>query len=129
MRLTNKELKQYRFHRAQDRRYAKKISDNTYPTSDIVQAGEPGRHLSIHGLANTPQMREWARRRDSHQERCMEIERFIDGIEDDVTRSIFEIRYLVGGYMPTWEEVAARIGGGNSGDGVRMAVARYLKEH
>ena len=49
----------------------------------------------------------------------------IDGIEDSLIRQIFTLRYI-GGYH--WTQIAMRIGGGNTPDGVRMLHNRYLKK-
>ncbi|MEA4927560.1 MAG: RNA polymerase subunit sigma-24 [Candidatus Limiplasma sp.] len=51
------------------------------------------------------------------------IERFIDSIEDSLTRTILEERYIRGG---SWAQVATTVGGTNSSDGVRMIARRYL---
>ena len=56
-----------------------------------------------------------------------EIRAFIDSIEDNRTKVIFKLRFLCG-YK--WEAVAVMIGGGNSGEAVRMVCYRYLlKDH
>ena len=54
-----------------------------------------------------------------------EIENFIDNIEDSLTRRIFRLRFVEG---KNWVQVAVRIGGDNTPDGVRMAVKRYLQK-
>ena len=53
------------------------------------------------------------------------LERYIAGIEDSFLRQVFTYRFVNG--LP-WKQVAACIGGGNSGDGCRMMVTRYLEE-
>lgn len=52
------------------------------------------------------------------------VEKFISSITDSHTRRIIRFRF-VDGY--SWNEVADRIGGGNTEDGVRMTYERYLK--
>ena len=54
------------------------------------------------------------------------LERYISGIDDSLTRQIFTYRFVNG--LP-WEQVAACIGGGNTGDGCRKAVRRYLERN
>ena len=54
------------------------------------------------------------------------LERYIAGIEDSFLRQVFTYRFVNG--LP-WRQVAACIGGGNSGDGCRMMVTRYLEEN
>lgn len=52
------------------------------------------------------------------------IEDFIYGIENSLTRQIFELRYIKG---KSWERIALELGGGNTADGVRMAQVRYFE--
>lgn len=53
------------------------------------------------------------------------LEEYIMTIPDSLTRQIFEYRFVNG--LP-WSQVAANIGGGNSDEGVRIRVYRYLKD-
>lgn len=52
------------------------------------------------------------------------LERYIAGIDDSFLRQVFTYRFISG--LP-WRQVAARIGGGNTEDGCRKAVKRYLE--
>lgn len=52
------------------------------------------------------------------------LERYISGIEDSLLRQVMTYRFISG--LP-WQQVAACVGGGNTGDGCRMAVKRYLE--
>jgi hypothetical protein len=54
------------------------------------------------------------------------LERYISGIDDSLTRQIFTYRFVNG--LP-WVQVAACIGGGNTPDGCRMTVRRYLNRN
>lgn len=51
---------------------------------------------------------------------------YIARIDDALTRRIFELRYIE---KCSWEQVAGRIGGGNTPESVRKRHTRYLKEH
>ena len=62
----------------------------------------------------------WLRRRKEA------IDDFIDGIEDSLTRRIFEKMYIEGDTKPTWVKVAMEIGGGNTQDGIRKIHDRFL---
>ena len=60
--------------------------------------------------------------------RCSEAKdranRFIDSIEDSLTRQIFHYRFVKN---MTWKKVAFMTGGYNSEEGVRKIAERYLK--
>nr|DAD79260.1 MAG TPA: Protein of unknown function (DUF722) [Myoviridae sp. ctRPH1] len=53
------------------------------------------------------------------------LERYIAEVPDSLTRQIFALRFIDG---LSWYKVAARVGGGNTEDSVRMRVNRYLEE-
>lgn len=53
----------------------------------------------------------------------VEVQNFIDGIEDSLTRQVIINRY-VNGY--SWIKVAEVIGGDNTPDGVRMLAKRFI---
>lgn len=67
---------------------------------------------------------------ERHIERCWDelcvLNRYIENIEDSMMRQIFTYRYVSG---LTWYQVAMRLGGGNTDDGVRKAHDRYLKKN
>lgn len=50
--------------------------------------------------------------------------KYIENIDDSLIRQIITLRHLNG---LTWEQVAARIGGNNTADSVRMMHDRFLK--
>lgn len=52
------------------------------------------------------------------------LERYIREIPDSLTRAIFELRFME---RLSWDQVAARVGGGNSLSGVKKRCYRYLK--
>lgn len=52
------------------------------------------------------------------------LERWINAIPDTLTREIFLLRFAE---CMSWVQVAVAIGGGNSVDGIRQRVYRYLK--
>lgn len=56
-----------------------------------------------------------------------EIMRYIAGVEDALVRRLLYMRYLE---CRSWASVARRLGGGNTPDGCRMMVKRWLeKDH
>lgn len=52
------------------------------------------------------------------------LERYIREIPDSLTRAIFELRFME---CLSWDQVAVRVGGGNSLGGVKKRCYRYLK--
>ena len=54
------------------------------------------------------------------------LERYIAGIDDSLLRQIFTYRFVNG--LP-WLQVALCVGGGNTPDGCRMAVKRFLRNN
>lgn len=62
-------------------------------------------------------------------QRCLyersRLEQYISGIEDSRLRQIFIHRFVEG---LSWRQVADRVGGGNTGDGCRKAVIRYVRK-
>ncbi len=53
------------------------------------------------------------------------LNRYIANVPDSLTRQIMALRFVNG---MSWNQVAMRVGGGNTADGVRMLVNRYLKK-
>ena len=53
------------------------------------------------------------------------LERYIAEIPDSLTRQIFQLRFING---LTWMQIAFSVGGGNTEEGVRKRVYRYLEQ-
>lgn len=53
------------------------------------------------------------------------LERYIAEISDSLTRQIFQLRFING---LTWVQIAFSVGGGNTEEGVRKRVYRYLEQ-
>lgn len=53
-----------------------------------------------------------------------EINKYVENIDDSLIRQIIILRHVNG---LTWDQVAAHIGGGNTGDSVRKMHDRFLK--
>lgn len=51
------------------------------------------------------------------------LERYIATIPDSLTRQIFTLRFI---YCYSWSRIALSVGGGNTEEGVRKRVYRYL---
>lgn len=67
---------------------------------------------------------------EAKHKRCIlerdRLERYISSIDDSFIRQIFTCRFVSG--LP-WEQVAACVGGGNTGDNCRMTATRYLERN
>lgn len=63
------------------------------------------------------------------QQRCIHerhrLERYIASIPDSLTRQIFQLRFING---LNWVKIAFSLGGGNTEEGVRKRVYRYLEQ-
>lgn len=64
----------------------------------------------------------------SKKEMCVahynQIMRYVASIDDSLIRQVITYRHLD---MMKWRDIAQKIGGGNSEDGIRMAYKRYLE--
>ncbi len=62
------------------------------------------------------------------QQQCIHernrLERYINDIEDSLTRQIFQLRFVNG---LTWSQISFSVGGGNTEESVRKRVYRHLK--
>ena len=81
--------------------------------------------MSVSGVESSNSNMRLLRRIDYLKRKKQEIEDFIDGIDDSLTRRIFEYRYFK---IMNWEEVSIRIGGDNTPGAVKKRHDRYLKK-
>lgn len=82
--------------------------------------------MSVSGLYSDDDNARLLERIAKLRQQKKEIEDFVYGIDDSLTRQIFEERYING---RSWKRVAIEVGGGNTADGVRMAHTRYMDTH
>ena len=54
------------------------------------------------------------------------LRNYIANIDDALTRRIFELRYI---NQYSWEQVARKVGGGNTAEAVRKRHNRYIRCH
>lgn len=64
------------------------------------------------------------RRLDDLMDLVVEINEFVEEIDDSLLRQIIILRHVNG---LTWEQVAAEVGGGNTADSVRKMHDRYFE--
>ena len=127
--MTIRELRQYRSIRIELERLEREKKSREL--SDTVIGSDRDfpytRHkMSVSGLESDGDNMRLLERIHNLRQQKKEIEDFIYGIEDSLTRQIFKERYING---RSWKRVAIEVGGGNTADGVRMAHTRYMDTH
>lgn len=69
----------------------------------------------------------------SERTKCKRVARevsvFVNSIEDNIVRCAFIMRYMEGSSTPKWDKIAMKIGGGNTADGIRKAVSRFIAKN
>lgn len=58
-----------------------------------------------------------------------EVSIFVNSIEDNIIRRAFIMRYMDGAAPPKWDKIALKIGGGNTAEGIRKAVSRFIAKN
>ena len=127
--MTKKELEQYRSVVAEIRETEERIKENT--VTDTVSGSDAEfpytKHsMSVAGLEKSEYNNMLMARRNKLQRQRRKVERYVDGIEDSLTRRIFRMRYIEGEVRPSWQWIAFKVGGGNSADGTRKRHDRFL---
>lgn len=123
--MTLKELKQYRSICVELDEVNMAITSKSV---DDTVAGSDNRFpyithtMSVGGLTYSDENRKLLIKQHSLEQKRDEIERFIEGIEDNLTRRIFTMRFIKG---YSWARVAYRTN--NTPDSVRMRCKRYMK--
>ena len=135
--MTRQQLKQFKYLKNEIKMLREQI-DNLKAgiVSDVVEGSESEfpytkRRFTIIGVdceeyerKSKRLQRRLQRRVDELMDLLEEINEYIEGIDDSLLRQIISLRHVNG---LTWDQVAASIGGGNTGDGVRMMHDRYFK--
>lgn len=125
--MTRQRLEQYRALEREIRMLDERLSSAAL-VSDSVRGSyaEPPyteHTITITGVDQAAVHRLGRRRIRARMER-RKIERFIDSIEDSLTRTILEERYIQG---RSWTQVAMVAGGANTGESVRKIARRFLQ--
>ena len=135
--MTKQQLKQFKYLKSEIKMLREQV-DNLKAgiVSDVVEGSESEfpytkRRFVITGIdykeyeKKTKRLQKHLQRRvDELMDLLEEINKYIEGIDDSLLRQIISLRHVNG---LTWDQVAASIGGGNTGDGVRMMHDRYFK--
>nr|DAI90252.1 MAG TPA: Protein of unknown function (DUF1492) [Caudoviricetes sp.] len=112
------------------------LEEKGYKEKDSVSGGNGGiQHFSIEGFPYPRYHREksllilrkkrWSEIEEKLDEKISEIEEYLNSIDDSQMRRMIKYKYIE---ELSWQQVAERMGGGNTADGCRMAVDRYLKK-
>ena len=128
--MTKKELEQYRSVVAEIRETEERIKENT--VTDTVSGSDAEfpytKHsMSVAGLEKNEYNNMLMARRNKLQRQRRKVERYVDGIEDSLTRRIFRMRYIEGEVRPSWQWIAFKVGGGNTESSVKKRAYRFLK--
>lgn len=112
------------------------LEEKGYKEKDSVSGGNGGiQHFSIEGFPYPRYHREksllilrkkrWSEIEEKLDKQISEIEEYLNSIDDSQMRRMIKYKYIE---ELSWQQVAERISGGNTADGCRMAVDRYLKK-
>lgn len=112
------------------------LEEKGYKEKDSVSGGNGGiQHFSIEGFPYPRYHREksllilrkkrWSEIEEKLDKQISEIEEYLNSIDDSQMRRMIKYKYIE---ELSWQQVAERMGGGNTADGCRMAVDRYLKK-
>ena len=111
--MTKKELEQYRSVVAEIRETEEQIKENTVTDTVSGSSSEFPYNLQtmvVSGLGRDGYNNSLLARRNKLQRQRRKVERYVDGIEDSLTRRIFRMRYIEGEVRPSWQWIAFRIG-------------------
>jgi len=136
--MDKKQLKQLRYLKKEIDMLKNQIENMDYIiTTDSISGSNPDfpyepRHFKIEGIDYDDYNRKIRKLKKQLQRRIDELlnlmketNEYINNIDDSLIRQIISLKYVDG---LTWEQVAASIGGGNTAEGLRKKVQRFLKE-
>lgn len=112
------------------------LEEKGYKEKDSVSGGNGGiQHFSIEGFPYPRYHREksllilrkkrWSEIEEKLDKQISEIEEYLNSIDDSQMRRMIKYKYIE---ELSWQQVAERMGGGNTADGCRKALDRYLKK-
>lgn len=135
--MDKEQLSQLKYLKSEIEILKKQISDLDYNiTTDSVKGSSPyfpyierkflitGLDYQVHDNKLDRLQRKLNRRIEELIDLVEETYEYIDNIDDSLIRQIITLRYING---LEWKQVAASIGGNNTGDSVRMIHNRFLE--
>ena len=138
--MTKEILKQYRYCKKrilQLNRRIKKLQD-TGSVRDTVSGSHKDYpytmgHSTISGCpdlwGDRSELRELCAERDKCKYLVRDVAVYINSIDDNIIRRAMSLKYMEGDAVPKWDKVALDIGGGNTAEGIRKAVSRFLQKN
>lgn len=137
--MTKEILKQYRFCKKRIRELEDEI--DRYKRENTVQDSVQGsqqeypyimRTTVVHGCPDIGNDSSELSRLYAERTKCKRIVRdvsvFVYSIENSILQRALILKYMEGDYAPEWNSVAMKIGGGNTADGIRKAVTRFIEK-
>lgn len=128
---TRKELSQLYYLKREIRSDEQRLLELEAAATSITQniSGMPGSGRKSDKTAIGAEIADLKRIISSKNEMCIahynRIMRYVASIDDSLIRQVITYRHVD---MMKWRDIAQKIGGGNSEDGIRMAYKRYLEK-
>ena len=128
---TRKELSQLYYLKREIRNDEQRLMELEAAATSITQniSGMPGSGRKSDKTAIGAEIADLKRIIRSKNEMCIahynRIMRYVASIDDSLIRQVITYRHVD---MMKWRDIAQKIGGGNSEDGIRMAYKRYLEK-
>lgn len=130
--MTIRELRQYRsirieLDRLEREKKSRELSDTVIGSDRDFPYTQ--HKMSVSGLDSDGDNMRLLERIHNLRKQKKEIEDFIYGIEDSLTRQIFELMYIKGRYKATWNSVAAEMNFSNTPGNLSKIHSEYMKKH
>lgn len=130
--MTIRELRQYRsirieLERLEREKKSRELSDTVIGSDRDFPYTQ--HKMSVTGLDSDGDNMRLLERIHNLRQQKKEIEDFVYGIEDSLTRQIFELMYIKGRYKATWNSVAAEMNFTNTPANLSNIHSRYLNKH
>ena len=130
--MTIRELRQYRsirieLDRLEREKKSRELSDTVIGSDRDFPYTQ--HKMSVSGLDSDGDNMRLLERIHNLRQQKKEIEDFIYGIEDSLTRQIFELMYIKGRYKATWNSVAAEMNFSNTPGNLSKIHSEYMKKH
>lgn len=130
--MTIRELRQYRsirieLERLEREKKSRELSDTVIGSDRDFPYTQ--HKMSVSGLDSDGDNMRLLERIHNLKQQKKEIEDFVYGIEDSLTRQIFELMYIKGRYKATWNSVAAEMNFSNTPGNLSKIHSEYMKKH